>query len=125
MLTANLWVDMGLVNGAMGTVVAICYSSSEAPPHHPVAVMEQFDSYEGPMLPDGTVPTTPLRRTWSASGTSRSCPQLPLKLAWAVTILKAQGLILDIVVIDVGKKEFSTGLTFVAVVECVIRRAFC
>ena len=40
--------------------------------------------------------------------------QLPLKLAWAVTIHKSQGLTLDKVVIDVGKKEFSCGLTFVA-----------
>ncbi len=38
--------------------------------------------------------------------------QLPLKLAWAVTIHKSQTL--DKVVIDVGKKEFSAGLTFVA-----------
>ena len=28
-LTSNLWVDMGLVNGAMGTVVAICYRNGE------------------------------------------------------------------------------------------------
>ena len=40
--------------------------------------------------------------------------QLPLKLAWAVTIHKSQGLTLDKVVIDVGEKELSTGLTFVA-----------
>uniref|UniRef100_A0A1X7U1D6 ATP-dependent DNA helicase n=1 Tax=Amphimedon queenslandica TaxID=400682 RepID=A0A1X7U1D6_AMPQE len=39
--------------------------------------------------------------------------QLPLKLAWAVTIHKSQGLTLDKVVIDVGK-EFSCELTFVA-----------
>ena len=31
MLTANLWVEMGLVNGAMGTVVAICYRNGESP----------------------------------------------------------------------------------------------
>ena len=35
-------------------------------------------------------------------------------LAWAVTIHKAQGLTLDKVVIDVEKKEFACGLTFVA-----------
>ncbi len=114
MLTANLWVDVGLVNGAMGTVVAICYKSGQCPPHLPVAVMVRFDSYSGPTLPDGTVPITPIRRTWSASGGHCSRQQLPLKLAWAVTIHKAQGLTLDKVVIDVGKKEFSCGLTFVA-----------
>ena len=114
MLTANLWVDVGLVNGAMGTVVAICYRSGGVPPDLPIAVMVRLDSYSGPMLPDGTVPITPIRRTRSASGAQCSRLQLPLKLAWAVTIHKEQGLTLDKVVIDVGKKEFSSGLTFVA-----------
>ena len=72
MLTANLWVNMGLVNGAMGTVVAICYSNGGTPSHLPVAVMVWFDSYQSPTLPDSTVPITPLRRTWSASGASCS-----------------------------------------------------
>ena len=40
--------------------------------------------------------------------------QVPLKLAWAVTIHKSQGMTLDKAVIDVGRKEFSSGLTFVA-----------
>ena len=114
MLTSNLWVDMGLVNGAMGTVMAVCYRSGESPPNLPIAVTVRFDSYRGPTLSDGTVPITPLCRTWSASGGSCSRLQLPLKLAWAVTIHKAQGLTLDKVVIDIGKKEFSAGLTFVA-----------
>ena len=114
MLTANLWVDKGLVNGAMGTVVGICYRNGDSPPNLPIAVTVKFDSYRGPTLSDGTVPITPLRRTWSASGGSCSRLQLPLKLAWAVTIHKAQGLTLDKVVIDIGKKEFSAGLTFVA-----------
>ena len=114
MLSSNLWVDMGLVNGAMGTIKAICYRSGGAPPDLPVAITVQFDTYTGPTLPDGTVPITPLRRTWSTSGTQCSRLQLPLKLAWAVTIHKAQGLTLDKVVVDIGKKEFSSGLTFVA-----------
>lgn len=41
--------------------------------------------------------------------------QLPLKLAWAVTIHKAQGLTLDKVTVDIGKKEFSSVLTYVAI----------
>ena len=51
---------------------------------------------------------------WFTSGGQCSRLQLPLKLAWAVTIHKAQGLTLDKVVIDVGKKEFSCEQTFVA-----------
>ena len=113
MLTSNLWVDVGLVNGAMGTIQAICYRTG-GPPDLPIAVMVRFDRYSGPTLHDGTVPITPLRRTWSSSGVLCSRLQLPLKLAWAVTVHKSQGLTLDKVVIDVGKREFTTGLTFVA-----------
>ena len=121
MLSSNLWIEMGLVNGAMGIVQAICYKQGQAPPSLPVAVTVLFDHYSGPTLSDGTVPITPLRRSWSSSGTSCSRLQLPLKLAWAVTIHKAQGLTLDKVVVDIGKKEFCAGLTFVAIsrVRCM------
>lgn len=115
MLSSNLWVEMGLVNGAMGTIQAICYHEGSAPPDLPVAVTVLFDTYSGHTLADGTVPIAPIRHSWSASGSNCSRLQLPLKLAWAVTIHKAQGLTLDKVTIDVGKKEFSAGLTFAAV----------
>ena len=114
MLTANLWTEVGLVNGAMGTIKAICYQNGKAPPDLPTSVTVTFDAYTGPMLQDGTVPIAPIRRTWLAAGAQCSRLQLPLKLVWAVTIHKAQGLTLDKVVIDIGKKEFSSGLTFVA-----------
>ena len=85
MLSSNLWVEVGLVNRAIGTIEAICYRSG-GPPDLPLAVMVKFDHYSGPTLHDGTVPITPLRRTWSNSGVQCSRLQLPLKLAWAVTI---------------------------------------
>ena len=113
MLIANLWVEAGLVNGALGTVVSICYHNS-TPPDLPLAVMVRFDNYSGPTLADGTIPITPLRRTWSNAGAQSSRLQLPLKLAWAVTIHKSQGLTLDKVMIDIGRKEFCAGLTYVA-----------
>ena len=68
-------------------------------------------AYSGPTFPHSTVPITPLRRCWSSSGGQCSRLQLPLTLAWAVTIHKSQGLTLDKVVIE---REFSIGLTFVA-----------
>lgn len=76
--------------------------------------MVKFDNYTGPTFPDQTVPITPVRRTWVSSACNCSRLQIPLKLAWAVTIHKAQGLTLNKVVIDIGKKEFSSGLTYVA-----------
>ena len=113
MLISNLWVDMGLVNGAIGTVKAICYQTG-GPPDLPLAVMVTFDKYCGPTLHDGTVPVTPVRHSWSSSGVQCSRLQIPLKLAWAVTIHKSQGLTLNKVVVYIGKREFSSGLTFVA-----------
>jgi len=92
----------------MGTIEAICYRN-RGPPDLPIAVMVKFDHYNGPTLHDGTVPIIPIRHTWSNSGVQCSRLQLPLKLAWAVTIHKSQGFTLDKVVIDVGKKEFSVG----------------
>lgn len=40
--------------------------------------------------------------------------QFPLKLAWAVTIHKSQGLSFDKIVIDLGSGAFTTGQTYVA-----------
>ena len=61
MLISNLWTDVGLVNGAMGTIQAICYRSG-GPPDLPVAVMVCFDHYIGPTLHDGTVQSLPSAR---------------------------------------------------------------
>ena len=74
MLTSNLWVQAGLVNGAVGTVTAICYESDQHPPCLPVAVTVHFDSYAGPTLLDGSVPITPLRRTWLSTDKQCSRP---------------------------------------------------
>ena len=80
MLTSNLWVDAGLVNGAMGTVQEICYQSG-GPPDLPTAVMVNFDSYSGPPEHDGSIPIVPIRRSWMSGGATCSRLQLPLKLA--------------------------------------------
>ena len=56
MLIVNLWVETGLINGALGTVVSICYQDS-APPDLPLAF--RFDNYSGPTLLYETVPIIP------------------------------------------------------------------
>ncbi|XP_059073758.1 uncharacterized protein LOC131874410 [Cryptomeria japonica] len=109
MLTSNLWIQVGLVNGALGYIRKIVYKPGSAPLEPPTYVMVEFDSYSGIPFEDhhpNIIPITPIQR----GGTL----QLPLRLAWALTIHKSQGLTLSKATIDIGPRE-RIGLTFVAV----------
>lgn len=44
--------------------------------------------------------------------------QYPIKLAWALTIHKSQGLTFNNVIIDIGRGAFSSGQTYVALSRC-------
>ena len=120
MLTANLQTETGLVNGSMGTVQDIIFKEDQGPPHLPIVVLISFDNYKGPTITSledkRVVPIPPIRRTWnSKSGASCSRLQIPVRLAWAITVHKSQGLTLRKAVIDLGENEFTAGLSFVAV----------
>ena len=55
MLTTNLWVKAGLVNGALGQVVAILYNISTTPSNFPLFVVINFMHYKGPPW-DNSIP---------------------------------------------------------------------
>ncbi|CAB4427786.1 unnamed protein product [Rhizophagus irregularis] len=79
----------------------------------------RFDAYEGSTITstegDHVVPIVPIKRSWEGkSGMICSRQQVPLCLAWAITVHKSQGLTLSKAKIDIGSKEFAAGLTFVA-----------
>lgn len=118
MLTMNLWADVGLCNGATGTVLDFIYANNQQPPDLPVAVIVKFDDYKGPSINDSIpacVPICPITVTSELLDGIHERQQVPLKLAWAMTIHKSQGLTLSKAWIDIGKTEKTAGISYVAI----------
>ena len=116
MLTSNLWQQTGLCNGATGTIQDIIYTNNHTPPALPVSVLVEFEKYKGPPFISEHptwVPIPPITFEWTTT-CRHSRRQLPLRLSYAMTIHKSQGQTLDKAVIDIGDKERTVGLTFVA-----------
>ncbi|XP_014234987.2 ATP-dependent DNA helicase PIF1-like [Trichogramma pretiosum] len=114
MLTQNIWVNGGLVNGSIGTVRAILYEENVSPPNLPFYVIIQFPLYHGPFIHDNSFPIKPVTRSYEKRGIICTIKQFPLKLAYAYTIHKAQGMTLPTAIIDIREREFSAGITYVA-----------
>lgn len=125
MISRNLWQQQGLVNATTGYVEDIVWTPGSSRSDLPLAAMVSCPTYTGPTLwrtdprpgyPDGIpiVPVAPMKSTFKYQGKHVSRTQLPLRLAWAVTVHKSQGLTIPKAMLSLGPKEFTTGLTFVA-----------
>ena len=118
MLTMNLWTDVGLCNGAIGTVLDFVYAEGQQPPCLPICVLVQFDEeYKGPSVSSTfqrCVPICSITQVSGSLGQKYERQQLPLRLAWAMTIHKCQGLTLSKAWIDLGSSERTLGITYVA-----------
>ena len=118
MLTMNLWTGVGLCNGATGTVIDFIYADNQQPPDLPEAVIVKFDNYRGPSISESIsscVPICPITVSSQTLDGLHERQQLPLKLAWAITIHKSQGLTLPKAWIDIGQTERTAGISHVAI----------
>ena len=109
MLTSNLWIEAGLVNGALGYIRNIIYKPGNAPLDPPTYVMVEFNNYSRIPFEDVApklILISPIQRGHTH--------QFPLCLAWASTIHKLQGLTLSKTSFNIGPRE-RTRLTFVAI----------
>ena len=117
-------VSLGLMNGARGEVVGVQFSRDSSAPTLPEYVIVDFPGYVGPpMFPgDGRerwVPIPPVSARCKGAKTYVR-EQVPLRLAWALSISKSQGLTIpEGVVVDLeskcGRKPASDpGCAFVA-----------
>lgn len=101
-LRRNLWTKHGLVNGAIGTVIDIVVDPKVET--FPLCILVKFDKYTGTMI-NGSVQIGPVEAKWIFNRQECKRMQIPLLVVFAITIHKAQGLTLDIVVVDIGESE--------------------
>ncbi|XP_028417864.1 ATP-dependent DNA helicase PIF1-like [Dendronephthya gigantea] len=117
-LTMNLWSNVGLCNRATGIVVDIVYQNNHQPPDLPIAVIIEFENYRGPAFnvdKPSCIPIYPITVSSQSETGFHERQQLPLRLAWALTIHKSQGLTLPKAWIDIGKSERTAGVSYVAI----------
>uniref|UniRef100_A0A9J7WX60 ATP-dependent DNA helicase n=1 Tax=Cyprinus carpio carpio TaxID=630221 RepID=A0A9J7WX60_CYPCA len=119
MLIKNINVSDGLVNGVFGTIKELRYDDNET---FPSKIYIEFDKEQigkqartkNPCLKPGLEKATPIEpeeeKVTNDGGVRR---QYPIRLAWACTVHKVQGLTVDKAVVSM-KKIFAAGQAYVA-----------
>lgn len=105
MCTTNLNVDEGICNGSQGIIVDFV----ESPTRETTTMLVPLVRFSNGRL----MKIVPFHRQ-SEEYPCISVSQIPLCLAWALTIHKIQGATLQMASIDIGKDIFEYGQTYVA-----------
>ena len=118
-LTTNLWTEKGLVNGSIGTIIDILWDTGQEPSVSiPSLLLVYFKEYSGPDFPSygsKIVPIFPVTHQFNYKGVPCTRKQFPLRLAYAITVHKCQGLTLLRAVLNIDQKEHCLGLSYVAI----------
>ena len=115
MLIRNIFTQHGLVNGATGIIQSFQFTNTGS-----IATVNVIfdDPQVGRILQianlSNAISIDKIRHTFIYCGRHIVRTQFPLKLAWACTIHKVQGLSLDKVVINLGSTIFEKGMGYVA-----------
>lgn len=124
MLLANTQTETGLVNSATGYLYDIEWPLGTINLRGILLQALIFRikrvSYSSPILQEldnryVTVPLFRTKRTFYRSGQEYQREQFPIRVAFAITVYKAQGITLDKAVVDITTREFTSGLRYVAV----------
>ena len=117
MLSVNLCVRVGLFNEAIGIVEDILYLNERKPPELPDVAMVRFPNYSGPpfISQDAQlVPIFPVERKMDCPCQFWRRKQIPLRLGWATTIHRCQGMTIGdqeinrYIVINPGTRAFES-----------------
>jgi ATP-dependent exoDNAse (exonuclease V) alpha subunit len=106
--------------------INIIFQNNHQLPGLPIAVIE-FENYTGPVFNENQplcIPIYPITVTSQTEIGFHERKQLPLRLLWALTIHKSQGLTFPKAWIDIGKSERTAGVAYVATSR-VKSLAFC
>lgn len=112
MLCYNLDVEIGLCNGSQGVVVG--FQDLPPPTQATMSAPRPNMLYPRVKFSNGITTTIGARDYQSANYPTLSFSQIPLKMAWGLTIHSSQGATLDMAEIDIGSGIFEVGQTYVA-----------
>lgn len=104
MCTANLDLESGICNGSQGTIVDFAPSQNAL----------GFSEVPVVLFSNGIKMRIPIVYRHSTNYPTIAVGQIPLCLAWALTIHKIQGATMAMAEIDVGTSIFECGQTYVA-----------
>lgn len=104
MCTSNLALELGVCNGSQGIIIGFGNSNEE----------HGFAEVPIVQFSNGVKMKIPIQYRHSHDYPTVAIGQIPLCLAWALTIHKIQGATISMAQMDVGKTIFEYGQTYVA-----------